>query len=175
MSQVTIFLVGARAAGKTTAGRRLALELGLEFVDADHALEEKYGRTVADIVEHEGWEEFRRLESGLLREVTAGGPQVVATGGGVVLAEANRGYLRERGLVFYLAAPAETLAARLAADPQTGRRPSLTGQPAAEEFVPVLTAREALYRETAHHVIDATAPVETVAAEILAHLRAVGR
>ncbi|MCL1900519.1 MAG: shikimate kinase AroL, partial [Promicromonosporaceae bacterium] len=72
--------------------------------------------------------------------------RVVATGGGVVLSAANRAFMRAEGLVFYLAAPAEVLAARLAAAPESEQRPSLTGRPAGEEVPLVLAEREALYR-----------------------------
>ena len=50
----TIYLVGARAAGKTTFGGALARQLGCNYVDTDIHLRETTGETVADIVAHEG-------------------------------------------------------------------------------------------------------------------------
>ncbi len=167
---VTIFLVGPRAAGKTTVGERLARDLGRPFVDLDRYLEARHNLTTADIVARYGWPEFRLLESEALREAVPAEPAVIATGGGVVLDEANRRYLRERGRVFCLSAPASVLAARLSADPQSSQRPSLTGRPLSEEVAVVLAAREALYRDAAHEIVDAAAPVETVLADILARL-----
>ena len=170
-----IFLVGARASGKTTVGRRLAEELALPFVDTDLYMKEALGLTVADVVEREGWAGFRRRESEALRAVSAGGrPQVVATGGGMVLAAANRDLMRERGLVFYLAAPAEVLAARLAADPQAAQRPSLTGHSLTEEVAQILKERESLYQAAAHHQIEATADLEQVIAAIVEKIRPEG-
>jgi shikimate kinase len=85
----------------------------------------------------------------------------------MVLAAANRAFMRAGGRVFYLAAPAEVLAARLAAAPEREQRPSLTGRPAEEEAARVLAEREALYLETAHEVVAADAPLERVVADIL--------
>jgi shikimate kinase len=110
------------------------------------------------------------MESAALRAVGAGRDLVVATGGGVVLAAPNRTFMREQGLVFYLSAPAEILAARLADAPEIGQRPSLTGRPAAAEVAQVLAEREALYRQAAHQIVDAAAPPDRVAADILNRL-----
>jgi shikimate kinase len=164
-----IFLVGARASGKTSAGRGLAEALAYDFVDTDAWLMEKHGRTVAEIVARSGWPGFRELESEALRAAGRGSRRVVATGGGMILAAANRAFMRAAGRVFYLAAPAEILAARLAAAPESGQRPSLTGRPAWAEAARVLAEREALYLETAHQVIAADAPLERVVAEMLEH------
>ena len=93
----TIYLVGARAAGKTTFGGALARQLGCNYVDTDIHLRETTGETVADIVAREGWDGFRKRESAVLRAVTAPGT-VIATGGGMVLTEENRRFMRENGI-----------------------------------------------------------------------------
>ena len=164
-----IFMVGARASGKTTLGRLLAARLGYRFFDTDQYLLETLGVSVAEIVAQEGWEGFRSREAAALRAV-AGPSTVVATGGGMVLLEANRTFMRESGVVLYLHAPAAVLAARLAADPRAAQRPSLTGRPVSEEVAAVLAEREPLYRATASHVLDATVPLKQVLAEALARL-----
>ena len=165
-----LFLVGARASGKTTVGRALALALGWRFVDTDLLLQEREGTTVAHMVEAHGWDYFRRKEGEYLR-LAAEAQTVVATGGGMVLAEENRRFMREAGMVFYLCAPAAVLAARLAANPALSQRPSLTGRPLAGEVEEVLRQREALYRDAAHHVLDASLPPQELAAAVLAHIR----
>ena len=162
-----IFLVGARAAGKTSVGRSLAEALAYDFVDTDAWLKEKEGLTVTEIVARSGWAVFRELESMALREVGRGSRRVVATGGGMILAASNRAFMRAGGRVFYLSVPAEILAARLAAAPESGQRPSLTGRLIEEEASLVLAEREPLYLEAAHQAIAAEAPLERVVAEIL--------
>ena len=160
-----IYLVGARASGKTTVGERLARDLNLPCLDTDRRMGLRHGVSVAEVVEKLGWPGFRALESEILAEVSTESPAVVATGGGMVLAEANRRLMKDSGLVFYLSAPAEVLAERMAQDPKSAQRPSLTGRSPVEEVAQVLAEREELYRNAAHHVIDASADFEE---EILA-------
>lgn len=150
-----IFLVGARGCGKTTVGVALARALGRDFIDTDNYLLASTNMSVADIVAREGWEGFRARETQALFNVTRPG-MVIATGGGMVLADANRQFMREQGIAIYLKAPAQILTSRLEAFPEEGQRPTLTGKSITEEIVEILAAREALYRQTAHHIIDAS-------------------
>ncbi|MTD27166.1 shikimate kinase AroL [Erwinia sorbitola] len=164
-----IYLIGARGCGKTTVGHALALALGYAFCDTDHALQQASGQTVADIVAREGWPGFRLRETASLKAVTAPST-VIATGGGMVLSEENRQFMREHGQVIYLNADAAVLAARLEAYPEAEQRPTLTGRPIAEEMVEVLAARDSLYRETAHHIINAMHSPDAVVSQILSVL-----
>lgn len=165
-----IFLVGARGCGKTTVGIALAQALGRGFVDTDNYLLTSTNMSVADIVAQEGWDGFRARETQALKSVTS--PEVVvATGGGMVLAECNRQFMCEQGVVIYLRAPAQILADRLEAFPQEGQRPTLTGKPITDEIVEVLAAREALYRQAAHYVVDASHAPDVVVDAVLTALR----
>lgn len=69
--------------------------------------------------------------------------------------------MREKGVVIYLCAPVSTLVGRLEAFPEEGQRPALTAKPLSEEVSDVLAERDALYREAAHHVVDASASPES--------------
>nr|WP_318382456.1 shikimate kinase AroL [uncultured Enterobacter sp.] len=164
-----IFLIGARGCGKTTIGVELAKVRECQFVDTDRVLQEQSQMTVAVIVEKEGWAGFRARETATLQSVAAPST-VVATGGGVILSEFNRHFMREKGVVIYLCAPAEVLSERLEAFPKAAQRPTLTGKPISEEVSEVLAERDALYREAAHYMVDAAASVEQVIAEIQAAL-----
>lgn len=64
-----IFLVGPRGCGKTTIGHALAKARSFKFADTDHELQEHEQRTVAAIVQQEGWERFRALETQALERV----------------------------------------------------------------------------------------------------------
>ena len=43
----SLFLIGPMGAGKTTVGRRVASQLGLDFFDLDHEIEERSGATIS--------------------------------------------------------------------------------------------------------------------------------
>jgi shikimate kinase len=148
-------LVGPRGTGKSTVGRLLADRLGRPFVDADAALEARAGRSIRSIFEELGEPAFRDLEQDLLAELTADRARVLATGGGVVLREANRRALKRFGQVVWLRAEPKALTARLAADPDAlPGRPALTAAGTLHEIASVLDARAPLYREVADLLID---------------------
>lgn len=161
-----IFMIGARGAGKTTVGSALAAALGYRFVDTDSYLLQTSKLSVADIVEREGWDGFRRRETQAL-ESTSAPLTVVATGGGIVLAEQNREFMRRAGTVIYLRSPAATLAQRLEESPLEEQRPTLTGKPITEEMLEVLNERETLYQEAAHIVVDGTQNPASIVEAIL--------
>ena len=94
---------------------------------------------------------------------------VVATGGGMVLAEENRRFMRETGRVFFLDVPVAELVRRLSRNPLEAQRPSLTGKSLTEEVADVLAQRLPLYEE-AHHRLDAARPLRDVRAQALALL-----
>lgn len=81
---MTIVLVGAPGAGKTTVGQALARRLGCAFVDVDARIEEVVGKSLGEIFADEGEECFRLLEEQASREIVGHGG-VVALGSGAVM------------------------------------------------------------------------------------------
>lgn len=161
-----IYLIGARGCGKTTIGQALSQALNYAFRDTDHHLQLTTQRSVAELVAAEGWEHFRARESESLQAVTAPST-IIATGGGMVLAEANRRFMRDNGQVIWLNAPSGVLADRLTRQPEAAQRPTLTGRPIAEEMGDILRERAHLYRQAAHHEVNAMQPPERVVEQIL--------
>lgn len=116
-----IFLTGFMGSGKTEVGRLLAARLERAFVDLDREVEAGAGATVAEIFAAEGEAGFRRREAAALRATAGLEGAIVATGGGVVAAEANRRWMREQGLVVWLDADFPVLAARLGEEERRAR------------------------------------------------------
>jgi len=146
-----LVLVGPMGAGKTTIGKRLAQQLGLTFVDADHRLEELTGAPVPLIFECEGEAGFRARESALIAELCAGSGQLIATGGGAVLSTENRNCLREHGYVVYLQVSVAQQLQRLARDRS---RPLLASGDKEEKLAALAKIRQPLYLELADLVFD---------------------
>ncbi|MEC5319607.1 shikimate kinase AroL [Brenneria populi subsp. brevivirga] len=165
-----IILVGPRASGKTTVGKMLAAHLKLNFIDTDEIVQTKTGKAIAQIVDEQGWDSFRTIESWILKEVMLSGC-IIATGGGMVIAQENRNYMKNNGIVFYLSTSAETVVKRLKSNPAVSQRPSLTGLSITEEIAGIIKTRDPLYQETAHFVIDANNGKEQVAHDINAIYR----
>lgn len=133
--------------GKSTIGKQLARQLGVEFIDCDRMLEERSGVSIATIFELEGESGFRRREAALLDELTQHPRRVIATGGGVVLLAENRERMHERGLVIYLEASLEELQRRLRHDKS---RPLLQGVDIERRVAELLAVRGPLYQHCAH-------------------------
>ena len=77
-------LVGLPGSGKSTIGRRLSKALGVSYLDTDVAIEQRTGRTIADIFATDGEQEFRRIEEQVVRAALAEHDGVVSLGGGAV-------------------------------------------------------------------------------------------
>jgi shikimate kinase len=142
-----IFLIGYRCTGKTTVARLMAQKLGWDWIDADHLLEARYGKSIRQIFAEDGEADFRDKEECIFAELCQRQRHVVATGGGVVLREINRQRMRAAGKVVWLTADAETIWQRLQTDPASAeRRPPLTVG-GLVEIKQLLKDRESLYRE----------------------------
>jgi shikimate kinase len=169
MGQGNIFLVGMMGSGKTTLGRALAQRLHMPFHDTDRELVERTGVPVTTIFEIEGEAGFRKRESVLLSELAQREDQVIATGGGAVLAAENRATMRARGTVIYLRARLEHLWERTRHD---SSRPLLKTADPRGTLSQLLESREPLYREVAHIVVDTgSQSAGTLVTRVLSALR----
>ena len=146
-----LVLVGPMGAGKTSIGRRLASQLGLEFVDADQRLEQLVGTTVSLIFELEGETGFRMREAQLLGELLRGRNQVIATGGGAVLSPVTRELLSQHSFVVYIRVGIQQQLDRLARD---HTRPLLAGGDRREKLETLAAMRNPLYQSVADLVFE---------------------
>jgi shikimate kinase len=124
MKDRNIVLVGFMGAGKTTVGRVLAKQMDWSFVDTDVVIEQEQGMTVAQLFERQGELQFRRIEADTLKRVLSASNQVIATGGGAVLAQANCEAMLQDGFVVALTADHGTIIKRVGGDQA---RPLLKG------------------------------------------------
>ncbi|AMA47489.1 shikimate kinase AroK [Pseudomonas monteilii] len=164
-----LILVGPMGAGKSTIGRLLAKELRLSFKDSDKEIEQRTGANIPWIFDKEGEPGFRDREEAMIAELCALHGQVVATGGGVVMREANRRALHQGGRVIYLHASVEQQVGRTARD---RNRPLLrTANPEAT-LRNLLEIRDPLYREIADLIVETDErPPRMVMLDILERLQ----
>lgn len=154
-SMNNIFLIGYRCSGKTSAGKTLAAKLGWTFVDSDRLIAAEIGCSIANFIAANGWAAFREKERNLIARLSEIDRQVVAAGGGAVIATENVGHMRSNGKVIWLQAAPDTIRRRMQADAGTAaNRPPLTGQGTLGEITAVLDERKPLYAGAAHHFID---------------------
>ncbi|MFV0267076.1 MAG: shikimate kinase [Draconibacterium sp.] len=108
-----IYLIGYMGCGKSTLGRRLAMHLGVQFVDMDHYIEERNCKTIPQIFEEEGEAEFRKKERKALEELSEFTDIVIATGGGAPCFFDNIDLMNRTGKTIYLNIDPTILADRL--------------------------------------------------------------
>ena len=108
-----IFLIGYMGAGKTTLGRALARELGIQFIDLDSYIEERLCKSVSQIFAEKGEEAFRDIERRMLHEVGDFEDVVISTGGGTPCFFDNIEYMNGQGATVFLDVPVERLFIRL--------------------------------------------------------------
>lgn len=163
-----IYLIGARASGKTTVGKKLAKILDVPCYDLDEHICQKENASVSEIVNKKGWAVFRKLEHDSLIELTrfCKGKGIIATGGGIVLSHKNRNFMVANGKVIWLNASIDELHKRLQKDLLPDQRPALTGLSLLEEISHIVKEREPLYRACAHHICNSNTPAEEICEEI---------
>lgn len=157
-------------AGKTTVGKIIAKNLGKTFIDTDHVIEQRTGVKIPTIFELEGEVGFRKRETHAIEELTQLDNTVLATGGGAVLSEENRAYLKRHGYVIYLRANVNDLYARTRNDKN---RPLLQNVDAKAKLEQLFHQRNPLYTQTADLIVDTgNQPVATIINKIEMALKA---
>ena len=146
-----LILVGMMGSGKTTMGRVLAKHFGKTFVDSDEEIQKRTGVTIPHIFDVEGEAGFRQRESAAICDLVERNNMVLATGGGVVLAEQNRAMLKQNGIVIYLKASVHDLWQRTRHD---RNRPLLQTVDPRAKLTELHHQRDPLYQEIADIVIQ---------------------
>ena len=167
-----ISLIGMPGGGKSTVGRHLARRLGMPMADSDQVIEQRIGVSIRSFFEREGEERFRDIEQGVIDELTSGFNGILATGGGVVLRDANRQALRERSTVMYLTSTPEALFRRLRLD---SKRPLLRVEDPLARLRELYAMRDPLYIQTAHFLVaTGRSSIPTLVSTILTQLELAG-
>jgi shikimate kinase len=161
---VLISLIGLPGGGKSTVGRQLARRLRVDFADSDAVIEQRLSMSVKQIFERHGEHFFREVEQSVVSELAGRRSGVIATGGGVVLAKANRDILHQESVVVYLRAAPRELMRRLRSD---SKRPLLQVADPFERIRELHSQRDPLYRETAHFVVETGRPSITTLVNII--------
>ena len=151
-----IYLIGYRGSGKTSVGKVLAGLLGWPVFDSDDRIETVAVRTIRNIFETEGENEFRDLESKAIQSLTSfSNSHVISLGGGAILREENVAIILQNGRVVWLKASASNLYARIHADGATAdRRPALTSLAGLEEIHKILAVRSPIYEAVAAYSVE---------------------
>lgn len=142
------------------------------FADSDVEIERQLGCSIRSYFEQHGEAAFRDVEQRVLEQLVHESNQVVATGGGAILREANRARLSARGTVVYLRSTPEELFRRLRHDMH---RPLLQVRDPLRRLRELFHERDPLYRAAAEFEIETGRPtVKMLVGTILMQLELAG-
>lgn len=162
-----VVLIGMMGAGKSTVGRRLALRLGLPFLDADTEIESAAAMTIPEIFETHGEPHFRDGEARVISRLLDGGTKVLATGGGAFMREETRDRIREKAISMWLEAEADVILRRVK---RRADRPLLKTPDPAGTIARLIAERYPLYREADITIASRDVPHEKIVDECVAAL-----
>lgn len=160
-----IVLVGMPAVGKSTIGVLLAKTLILSFTDTDLLIQEKYKKSLCDIIKDNGTKAFLDIEEKIILETNFENT-VIATGGSAVYGESAMKKLKENGTVVYLRLSTEEIKKRIGDIKSRGV--VLTNGSTVED---IFEDRKALYEKYADFTVDCNnSTVEECVEKIIANL-----
>lgn len=160
----SIVLIGMPGCGKSAIGRRLAPRLELPFVDVDEEIERAAGKTIKEIFADHGESYFRDGERRVIARLLTAGPQVLATGGGALLAEETRANVRRQGISIWVKADVPILVRRIA---KRSNRPLFEGRDPERVVRELMEARDPIYA-TADIVVESRdVPHDVIVGEIV--------
>jgi len=150
--------------GKSSVGRLAAQALHFTFLDTDHVIESRAGKTISEIFQQEGEPAFRERERCVVEELTHRNKTVIATGGGLPVNDANLASLKSHALVVCLWASPETIFERVRTHTH---RPLLEEADPLAKIRNLLAVREPFYRQADVLVNTEWRNLREVAAQVI--------
>jgi len=155
--------------GKSAVGHLLAKRLECRFVDLDERIQKKAGATIAEIFAKEGEPGFRTREAEEVKAAAELESHVIATGGGVMLDEANVRLLKQAGTLVCLTARPEVIFHRTTASLPS--RPLLGGADSQQRIEELLKLRAPFYAQADLAVDTSDRSIQDVVDEIMEKIK----
>jgi len=169
---LNLYLIGFMGVGKSSVGRYVARRLDMQFIDSDHAIEEKAGMTIPAIFEQFGEAAFRKME----REFIEGGhPEkgcVVSCGGGLPIEPGMSELLLSKGVVICLFASEKTILERTSAN---NRRPMLNVEDPVKRARELMARRMPVYMRTGTGISTENRDLPEISEHVVRVYRSVSR
>jgi len=146
------FIIGLTGSGKTTFGKKLALEKNLKFIDIDLEIEQREQKTITQIFKDFGELYFRKLEEEITIEYAFKEGYVISCGGGIVLNDKAMAALKAYSYGIFLKTKIDTIINRLS-DDEIRKRP-LIEENTKEKLEELYQKRIDLYELYADEILE---------------------
>ncbi|MBO0130120.1 shikimate kinase [Agrobacterium burrii] len=160
-----IVFVGLMGAGKSAIGRMVAQQLKVQFIDTDVEIERVSRMTISELFATYGEEEFRALETRVIKRLLRGGPKVISTGGGAFINDNTRRHISRGSISLWLKADLEVLWERVN---KRDHRPLLKTENPKATLAALMEKRYPVYAEADLTIESRDVRKEIIVTEVLA-------
>ncbi|KJF65501.1 shikimate kinase [Rhizobium nepotum] len=160
-----VVFVGLMGAGKSAIGRMVAQQLKVSFIDTDVEIERVSRMTIAELFATYGEEEFRALETRVIKRLLRGGPKVISTGGGAFINDNTRRHITRGGISLWLKADLDVLWERVN---KRDHRPLLKTENPKATLAALMEKRYPIYAEADLTIESRDVRKEIIVTEVLA-------
>ncbi|AQS64627.1 Shikimate kinase 1 [Rhizobium rhizogenes] len=160
-----VVFVGLMGAGKSAIGRMVAQQLKVSFIDTDVEIERVSRMTISELFATYGEEEFRALETRVIKRLLRGGPKVISTGGGAFINDNTRRHITRGGISLWLKADLEVLWERVN---KRDHRPLLKTENPKATLAALMEKRYPIYAEADLTIESRDVRKEIIVTEVLA-------
>jgi shikimate kinase len=165
-----IFLLGFMGSGKSHCGKKIAVHLGVPFIDLDEEIEKAEKKSISNLFAEEGEVEFRKMEASALRAFVkkysidkSSVNAVVSCGGGTPCYHDNMDFMNQHGLTVWLNPAIEMLVDRL--KKEQDHRPLIAGmsEDELEKFITSkLAERVSFYSKATLHINNSECSIDLI-------------
>jgi shikimate kinase len=156
--------------GKSHCGKKIAVHLGVPFVDLDEEIEKVEKKSISNLFAEEGEVEFRKMEASALRAFVkkysidkSSVNAVVSCGGGTPCYHDNMDFMNQHGLTVWLNPAIEMLVDRL--KKEQDHRPLIAGmsEDELEKFITSkLAERVSFYSKATLHINNSECSIDLI-------------
>jgi shikimate kinase len=156
--------------GKSHCGKKIAVHLGVPFIDLDEEIEKAEKKSISNLFAEEGEVEFRKMEASALRAFVkkysidkSSVNAVVSCGGGTPCYHDNMDFMNQHGLTVWLNPAIEMLVDRL--KKEQDHRPLIAGmsEDELEKFITSkLAERVSFYSKATLHINNSECSIDLI-------------
>jgi shikimate kinase len=155
-----VTFIGMAGCGKSTIGKALSQNLGIDFIDTDLLIEDKFKASLEEIKKNHGYKFVRNAEEETILSLN-NHIKIISTGGSAVYSEKSMLHLSSFSKIIYINTPLDVIKHRIDQGQQRG-----LAAPEGSTIDEIYQERESLYRKWANTTLDGQESVESLVSSI---------